>query len=162
MTILLEVEEQGDILRSLEIELGDHETVEAAAVRFADSLGFLEAEEILEDLTAEGEKLERSHKIHHYHGRRWRHRHRRLRVIVYAPRHPEPKEFFWKRSMIVGDAAKEAAKAFGYAAGNPGFQTLTDPPKVLDNAKTLEAEHVHCGEKLELVDTGGGVYDSRQ
>lgn len=62
--------------------------------------------------------------------------------------------------MIVGDAAKQAAKAFGYVAGNPGFQTFTDPPKVLDNSKTLEAERVHCGEKLELVDTGGGVCDS--
>jgi hypothetical protein len=164
MTILLEVEEQNEVIRSVEIELGDDETVEAAARRFADALGFIEAEEILEDLAANGEQLQRHHKIHEcaHHGHIWQHRHRRLRVIVYAPRDPKPKEFFWRRYLLVGDAAKDAAKAFGYAAGNPGLQTFADPPKVLDNNKTLDAAHVHCGEKLELVDTGGGVCDPRR
>jgi hypothetical protein len=159
MTILLEVEEQNEVVRSVEIELGDDETVEVAATRFAAALGFLEAEEILENLLVDGEKLERHKKAHHYDGRRWRHQHSRLRVIVFAPRDPKPKEFFWRRNLIVGAAASDAAKAFGYAAGNPGLQTFADPPKVLDNNQTLEAAHVHCREKLELVDTGGGVFD---
>jgi len=164
MTILLEVEEQNQVIRSVEIELGDDATVEAAATQFATALGFLEAEEILKDLIANGERLERHHKLTHYahHGNRWRHRHHRLRVIVFAPRDPDPKEFFWHHTLLVGEAAKVAASAFGYAAGNPGFQTFTDPPRTLDNKLTLEAARVHCGEKLELVDTGGGVCDSCQ
>jgi len=158
MTILLEVEEQNAVIRSVEIEMGDDETVEAAALRFAATLEFLEAEEILEDLIADGEQLQRHHKIGH-HGRRWRHRHRRIRVIVFSPRTPEPKEFFWRRDMLVGAAARVAATAFGYVGGNPGLQTDTTPSRVLDNKKTLEAEHVHCGAKLELLDSGGGVCD---
>jgi hypothetical protein len=158
MTILLEVEEQNAVIRSVEIEMGDDETVEAAALRFAATLEFLEAEEILEDLIADGEQLQRHHKIGH-HGHRWRHRHRRIRVIVFSPRTPEPKEFFWRRHMLVGEAARVAATAFGYVGGNPGLQTDTTPARVLDNKKTLEAEHVHCGTKLELLDSGGGVCD---
>jgi hypothetical protein len=164
MTIILEVEEQNQVIRSVEIEQGDDVTVEAAAMQFATALGFLEAEEILEDLIANGERLERHQKLAHYahHGNHWRHRHRRLRVIVFAPRYPDPKEFFWRRTLLVGEAAKLAANAFGYAAGNPGIQTFTDPPKTIDSKLTLEAAHVHCGEKLELVDTGGGVCDPSQ
>lgn len=164
MTITLEVEEQNEVIRSVEIELGDDATVEAAATQLAAALGFLEAEEILEDLVANGERLERHHILAHYahHGNRWKHRHRRLRVEVFAPRDPKSKEFFWRPRLLVGEAAKDAAKAFGYAAGNPGFQTFANPPKTLDNKLTLEAAHVHCGEKLELVDTGGGVCDPRQ
>jgi hypothetical protein len=163
MNILLEIEEQNEVIRSVEVELGDDETIEAAAARFVAALGFLEAEEILADLTAEGERLERHHTVHHAarHGRSWRHRHRRLRVTVFAPRDPKPKEFFWNRSLLVGEAAKDAAAAFGYVAGNPGFQTFSQPPKTLDNKLTLEAAHISCGEKLELVDTGGGVFDPR-
>jgi len=161
MTVLLEVEEQGNVVRSVEIELGDDETVEAAALRLAATLDFLEVDELLEDLTAGGEQLQRHHTVAHYahHGHRWRHRHRRIRVIVFSPRTPEPKEFFWRRNMLVGDAAKAAATAFGYVGGNPGLQTDTTPPRVLDNKKTLEAEDVHNGSKLELLDSGGGVCD---
>ena len=76
MTILLEVEEQNQVIRSVEIELGDDATVEAAAMQFAAALGFLEAEEILEDLVASGEQLQRHHKASHYAhcGHRWTHR----------------------------------------------------------------------------------------
>ena len=80
-----------------------------------------------------------------------------IRVIVFAPRSPEPKEFQWQRDLKVGEAAQQAAKAFGYQAGNPGLQTEGHRPRVLDNSKTLEQEHVHNDEKLELIDTGGGV-----
>jgi hypothetical protein len=83
--------------------------------------------------------------------------HHELKVIVFAPRSPHPKEFIWRKALKVGEAAREAATAFGYTGGNPGLQTEGHHPRVLDNNKTLEQEHVHNGEKLELIDTGGGV-----
>jgi hypothetical protein len=160
MIIRLEVEEQEQVVRFVEIEAGDDETVEAAALRFAAALDF-EVEEVLQDLLVNGELLQKHHKVSHYrhHGHHWRHRHRRIRVLVYAPRSPEPKEFFWRRDLVVGEAAQIAAKAFGYVGGHPGLQTDSTPPRVLDNRKTLEAEHIHCGSTLELVDSGGGVSD---
>src|ERR1700740_1433160 len=81
-----------------------------------------------------------------------------VKVIVYSPRSPQPKEFTWPKTLRVGEAAREAATAFGYQGGNPGLQTTANPPRVLDNNKTLAEEHVHNGEKLELIDTGGGVH----
>lgn len=80
-----------------------------------------------------------------------------VKVIVYSPRSPQPKEFEWRRTLRVGEAAREAATAFGYQGGNPGLQTTANPPRVLDNNRTLAEENVHNGEKLELIDTGGGV-----
>lgn len=82
---------------------------------------------------------------------------RDVRVLVFAPRSPHPKEFTWRKTLKVGEAALEAATAFDYKAGNPGLQTEGNPPRVLDNSKTLAEEEVRNGEKLELVDTGGGV-----
>jgi len=163
MMIALEVVEQDNVVKVLEIEAAEDETIEAVVGRFGKALE-LDAEEILEDLTVNGERLHRHHKVreHAHRGRRWRHHHRRIRVIVFSPRTPEPKEFFWRRTMLVGEAAKIAAAAFGYVGGNPGLQTDTTPPRVLDNKKTLEAEHVRCGEKLEILDSGGGVYGTRR
>jgi hypothetical protein len=80
-----------------------------------------------------------------------------LTIVVHAPRSPQPKTFTWAKTMKVGDAAKEAATAFGYAAGNPGLQTLDTPPRPLDNNKPLVAEHLKDGDELEITDTGGGV-----
>ena len=77
-----------------------------------------------------------------------------LIITVFSPRSPEPKQFTWDKAKLVGDAAREAAAAFGYSGGNPG---LTKDDVVLDNAKTLEAAGVEHGDELELVDTGGGV-----
>ena len=77
-----------------------------------------------------------------------------LVVTVFAPRTPEPKTFVWAKTKLVGEAAKEAAAAFGYEAGTPGLQKGDE---VLDNKKTLEAAGVEHCDKLELVDTGGGV-----
>lgn len=78
-------------------------------------------------------------------------------VTVFAPRSDKPKTFTWRKTIKVGDAAREAANAFGYQGGTPGFQTTDEPPRVLDNNKTLVAEHVTQGAELEIVDTGGGV-----
>jgi hypothetical protein len=80
-----------------------------------------------------------------------------VKVIVFSPRSPAPKEFTWLETLTVGQAARESATAFGYQGGNPGLQTTGNPPRVLDNSKTLAAEHVDNGDKLELIDTGGGV-----
>jgi hypothetical protein len=77
-----------------------------------------------------------------------------LTVTVYAPRAVEPKTFTWNKTTKVGDAAKEAAEAFGYTAGTPTLQKGQD---VLDRNKPLVAEKVHDGDRLELVDAGGGV-----
>jgi hypothetical protein len=56
--------------------------------------------------------------------------------------------------MKVGDAAKQAAEAFGYAAGSPTFQKGQD---ILDRNKPLVAEKIQDGDVLDLVDAGGGV-----
>lgn len=76
-------------------------------------------------------------------------------VTVFAPRAVEPKEFTFPKTMKVGDAAREAATAFGYEGGNPTFQA--EDGRVLDRQKPLVAEGVEDGDKLELTDIGGGV-----
>jgi hypothetical protein len=76
-------------------------------------------------------------------------------VIVFAPKDPEPKRFRFRLDETVGEAAKFAAEKFGYEVGTPSFQTESDV--VLDRTLTLRAAGVHNGEKLELVDAGGGV-----
>jgi hypothetical protein len=80
-----------------------------------------------------------------------------LRVLVLAPGFVDPREFMFEKSMTVKEAAGEAAKAFGYRANTPGFQTTTTPPEELPEDKTLVAAGVRDGETLELIDTGGGV-----
>ena len=80
-----------------------------------------------------------------------------LDVTVFAPRAPEPKHFSWAKTMKVGDAAKEAALAFGYSGGNPGLQTLGEGAEVLDPDKPLVAAKVKDGDQLELTDRSGGV-----
>src|SRR5688500_15964851 len=80
-----------------------------------------------------------------------------LTVVVYSPRSPESKTFTWSKTMKVQEAAAAAAAAFGYAAGNPGLQTLTTPARQLDKNKTLVAEQLKDGDELEIIDTGGGV-----
>lgn len=77
-----------------------------------------------------------------------------LKVTVFAPRSPEPRKFEWSKHMAVGEAADEAAKAFGYAPGTP---TLARDGEALDRSKQLVAAGVRDGDKLELVDIGGGV-----
>lgn len=75
-------------------------------------------------------------------------------VAVYAPRSPEPKDFIWDSDLTVGEAAQEAADAFGYDTGSPGLQKGDHP---LDRSHTLEEADVEHGNELELFDTGGGV-----
>ncbi len=79
---------------------------------------------------------------------------REVTVEVFAPRQTEPKVFTWPLNWTVGQAAQQAASAFAYQGGNP---TLGRGNETFDRNKTLEQEHVHRHEKLELLDVGGGV-----
>jgi hypothetical protein len=78
----------------------------------------------------------------------------KLKVEVFAPRKRKPKKFNWDPEMLVGEAAREAAEKFEYAAGNPG---LSKHNEVLDNNATLAAAGVEDGDELTLTDVGGGV-----
>lgn len=75
-------------------------------------------------------------------------------VEVFAPRQAEPKTFTWPLNLTVGQAAQQAATTFKYQGGNP---TLGHGNETFDRNKTLEQEHIHEHEKLELLDVGGGV-----
>jgi hypothetical protein len=77
-----------------------------------------------------------------------------VEVVVFSPGHVESKPFSWDKHTTVGDAAAEAAAAFGYAAGTP---SLAKGQTVLDRHKQLVAVGVRDGDELELVDVGGGV-----
>jgi hypothetical protein len=80
-----------------------------------------------------------------------------LHVLILAPGFVDPRPFTFRKSVTVRQAAAEAAKAFGYRANTPGFQTTTSPPEELPEDKTLVAAGVRDGETLQLIDTGGGV-----
>ena len=84
-----------------------------------------------------------------------RHEPHYVTVNVFAPRSAEPKAFTWPLSITVGQAAKEAAVAFGYEGGDPTLGLSDGEPFKRD--ETLKAEHVHEKEDLELLDVGGGV-----
>ena len=78
-----------------------------------------------------------------------------LTVTVHAPSTPEPQTFTWPQTTKVGDAADEAAKAFGLTAEEPTFQNAAG--EVLDRSTPLIAAGVRDGDILELVSAGGGV-----
>lgn len=77
-------------------------------------------------------------------------------VEVFTPRFTEGKTFNWSLDLTVGQAAQEAATAFGYQGGTPTLGRL-HPDVTFDRTKTLREEHVHEHDKLELLDVGGGV-----
>ncbi len=78
-----------------------------------------------------------------------------LTVEVFSPRAPISKKFTWPKSLLVGDAADEAAKEFKYEAGTPSLQNKNK--QVLDRQQTLLDAGVRDFDRLELTDTGGGV-----
>jgi len=78
-----------------------------------------------------------------------------ITVKVFEPSKPDPKEFTWPKTIKVGEAADEAARAFGLNAEAPTFQNANH--EVLDRNKPLVAEHVKDGDVLDLVSAGGGV-----
>lgn len=78
-----------------------------------------------------------------------------LQVLVFSPRNPaDRRTFSWSKHLTVGEAAAEAATAFGYSGGQP---TLAKDGSPLDRSKQLVAEHIKDGDLLELIDAGGGV-----
>lgn len=81
--------------------------------------------------------------------------HSQLSLTISAPRDPEARHFQFPHELLVGEAAQEVAKAFGYSPGTPSLQNAQK--EVLDRAKSLAASHVHNGDHLTLVDVGGGV-----
>jgi hypothetical protein len=78
-----------------------------------------------------------------------------MTVTVFAPRATDPRTFTWPQTMKIGEAAAQAADAFGYQPGTPSFHTAAG--EVLDRDKPLIAAGVREGDELELVDVGGGV-----
>ena len=81
-----------------------------------------------------------------------------LTVEVFSPRFPESKKFVWPKSLEVGQAATQAAVAFGYEAGTPTLQAKDG--RVLDRKKTLFEVGVRDFDQLELTDHGGGVTEA--
>jgi hypothetical protein len=78
-----------------------------------------------------------------------------LDVLVFSPRDPaDRRPFSWSKHLTVGEAAAEAAAAFGYSGGQP---TLAKDGTPLDRSKQLVAEQIKDGDLLEIVDAGGGV-----
>lgn len=79
-----------------------------------------------------------------------------LTVEVFAPTDRHPRRFAFNRTETVGAAAESAARDFGLHPTAPSFEV--EGTKIpLDRSKTLADAGVHDGEKLELVDVGGGV-----
>jgi len=78
-----------------------------------------------------------------------------ITVAVYQPSDPEPRSFTWPKNKKVGEAADEAAAAFGLPVTKPTFQNAEGD--VFDRGKPLVAEGVKDGDKLDLVSAGGGV-----
>ena len=84
--------------------------------------------------------------------------HNTVTVEVFAPKEVDGKTFTFLLSLTVGVAAGEAAIQFGYAPGTTAtFKKDTPGSKAIDPKLTLEAAHIHNGEKLALIDLGGGV-----
>jgi len=98
MKIVLDVEEQGQVVRSVEIEARGEETVTLVAQRLASLVG-LEIEEMLEDLTVDGNQVSPHSTLTQCPGHHLRHR----RVCVDVrfesedARHHFPAKARWSR-----------------------------------------------------------------
>lgn len=75
---------------------------------------------------------------------------------VFAPRAVDPILMSFDRDTKIGEVADAAREMFKYEAGTYTLQNEKD--EILDRNKTLKDEHVDCGDHLELVSTGGGVF----
>ncbi len=78
-----------------------------------------------------------------------------LHVEVTAPRFPNaPRAFTFEPEATVGAAAEQAARAFTYDKGTWSFKL---EGQELDRNLSLASAGVDSGDKLGLIDTGGGV-----
>lgn len=79
-----------------------------------------------------------------------------ITVEVFHPTEEKTITKTWSWTIQVGDAAAEAAKAFGVP--DPESATFTNEDnEVLQREKTLRAAGVEDGDELGLTDTTGGV-----
>lgn len=79
-----------------------------------------------------------------------------LMFKVFAPRdHQNPLLLCLPIETTVGEVAIKVKDHYGYEAGDYTLQNESD--EVLDRNQTLQQAHIHCGDSLELVSTGGGV-----
>ncbi len=78
-----------------------------------------------------------------------------ITVLVYVPSQIEPRSFTWPKTLRVGDAAREVADVFGLSVENPTLQNKDG--EALDRDKPLVAAGVRDGDRLDLIDAGGGV-----
>lgn len=79
-----------------------------------------------------------------------------ITVLVFVPSQIEPRKFTWPKTMRVGDAARQVAEAFGLTVENPTLQNKDG--EALDRDKPLVAAGVRDGDRLDLIDAGGGVF----
>lgn len=77
-----------------------------------------------------------------------------MRVIVSWANEPEPREFDWPPTKLVGIAAAEAKLAFGIADAVVHLQLGLD---ILRDTDTLGTAGVVEGAELEAVPIGGAV-----
>ena len=78
-----------------------------------------------------------------------------ITVEVFSARETAPRKFTWPKTLTVGEAADDAAKAFKYEASTPTFQNKEH--HVLQRKDTLAEAGVRNLDRLELTDSGGGV-----
>lgn len=76
-------------------------------------------------------------------------------VEVFSPNEVDGRDFSFDKHMTVGEAAEQAANEYGYAPG--GKPSLAKNQVALDRSKQLVAVGVRDGDRLDLVDVGGGV-----
>src|SRR5579862_3812114 len=78
-----------------------------------------------------------------------------ITVLVFVPSQVEPRSFTWPKTLRVGEAARQVAEAFGLTVENPTLQNAQG--EALDRDKPLVAAGVRDGDRLDLIDAGGGV-----
>jgi hypothetical protein len=82
MKIVLDIEEDGQVVRSIEADADEHDNIGIIAPRFAAALG-LELEELLEDLSVDGKQLDHRDRVPDCNGHGHHLRHRRVCINLH-------------------------------------------------------------------------------
>lgn len=83
-----------------------------------------------------------------------------LELKVRAPQSDpddDPREFSYNRGTKVGDAAEEAAQAYGFATDTQTWTFMLESEEVLDPNSTLASEDIEDDDTVTLTDFGRGV-----
>jgi hypothetical protein len=100
MKIVLDIEENGQVVRSIEADADEHDNIGVVAPRFAAALG-LELEELLEDLSVDGKQLDHRDRVPDCNGHGHHLRHRRVRINLHfeteSHEHRFPARAKWAR-----------------------------------------------------------------